>query len=296
MRNSLPTVRELQRRHDRIDSILDRGAFLLTDHPDTIGLPSFEALDKFKTGLRDALSVTDHIFDLATDPSFDGDGPPQPQPESIDDLVDLATADTMEAWHPVYAIYQLTLAELVQEAIHLRNLQRAHIRAQPTRILCWLLTLASGASRGYMRYREASLCADPGMAPARIMAFGETLLRHGILVIWGFVRGKGSLASALASALGTTAEEIHVYEGSGAWHLLGERVMMPDGLHMTIMGELKDRFVALKRAQMEEEDAVWDEEEWGAKDTWTEINRIVGEEVGCQSWKGYSCVKHPLES
>ncbi|KAF3768983.1 hypothetical protein M406DRAFT_71941 [Cryphonectria parasitica EP155] len=303
LRNSLHTVRELQRREDRVDSILDRGGFMLTDRPDTLGLGSLASLEKFKAGLRDALYITDQIADLAAHPSLDQAGGVSDVKARAWHTMSDSTTDVRSTGVNTLSAYNARLALHFRKMRQLRQLQIDLLRSLPTRLLCWLLTLAAGGSKGYARYCMRLLESDPGMGHARVMAFKEVLLRGGGFILWGFLRGRGPLHSFVKAAIWACTEEVMFFEWSGGWGwgAVGEdEARAPDGLHMTIMDELRQRFVEAKREQIAENknrngEEEWDETTWGANDTLEEVHRIVGEEVECKSWKGYAAVEHDIK-
>lgn len=302
IRNSFSTVRELHRRGARMDSILNSSGFLLVDEPKTLGMPSREVLERFKVGLRDALYMTDRLADFATEPSLyasltqSEESEPRRSPPHADagggdnyddDSMPFASDDAE------VSAYNAQLAQHLRQMHHLRDLQIAHIRSLPTRDLAWLLTLGMGASRGYRRYSWELLKHDPGMGAARSMAFKEVLFRSGVFFLWGFMRGTGSLAGFIRAMIWQVAEEVIFFE-EGV-EIEGER--MPDGLHMTALGELGRRVVEARKREAAEEGSVFDEEAFTttSQPLWEEVNHIVGREIGWTDWRGYEAVQHPVD-
>lgn len=295
IQNSFSTVRELHRRMVRMDSILNSSGFLLIDEPKTLGMPSYEILERFKVGLRDALHVTDRLADFATEPSLytvtNGEAAPQSPTADAGDG-DLTTPFASDDDAEVRA-YNAQLAQQFRQMHHLRDLQIAHICALPTRDLAWLLTLGMGASRGYRRYSWELLKHDPGMGAARSMAFKEVLFRSGVFFLWGFMRGTGSLASFIRAMIWQVAEEVMFFE-EGV-EIEGQR--MPDGLHMTVLGELGRRVVEARKREAAEKGSVFNEQAFTAtsQPLWQEVNHIVGREIGWTDWKGYEAIQHPVD-
>lgn len=290
IRNSFATVRELQRRANRCDSLLNRGAFLLTSEPEILGMTQ-ASLEKFKAGLQHAFHLADQLADIATKFS------PIPGPN-----------------HPValtqtpYAPFPSPVGRPRAATTTLRHAQIAHLRMLPSRGLAWLVTLAAGASKGYQRYSARLLETDPAMADARVMAFKEVLLRYGgSLVVWGFMRGTGSLAGFVKQAVAHCAEEVLFFEEGGQVSVSfaeneieggdgsvdGGVMNVPAGLHMTLMKELARRIELSKRAEAEDKGDVWDEEQVDTSEVWDEVHKLVAQEVGCQSWRGYAAIKYP---
>lgn len=311
VRNSFATVCELDRREHRCDSLLNRGSFLLTSEPDILGMTE-ESLEKFKAGLQYAFRLADSLADLAT--YFTVLGGPQPPtslapnglaPFPLTDNTVLPTSSPSRSRPSNDAVRQQYLA-----ATALRHAQIHYLRQLPSRGLAWLVTLAMGASKGYARYSAKLLQTDPALADARVMAFKEVLLRHGgSLLVWGFMRGTGTLAQFVKTAVAQCAEEVLFFEvngqaAAGLWQHqhdgaaddLGNGVVdaEPAGLHMTIMQELNRRIQRIKKFEAEEKGEVWDGEEVGPLEVWEEVNKLVAQEVGCGGWRGYHAIKYPV--
>lgn len=288
IRNSYHTVQELELRETRVDSLINNSGFLLIDEPDTMGMPSLESLQRFKAGLKDALYITERLSDLgASLPSHQmrDDDSIEPKPLLA---VDSGPASSPSDEAGILA-HTAQLAAQFRQMEALRDLQAAHLRALPSRDLAWAVTLAAGASKGYARYSSELLKNDPAMADARVMAFKEVLLRGGPFVLWAFTRGGGSLGGFVRRAVWQVAEEVLFFEGGV--EVGGQR--MPDGLHMTAMGELRRRLVERRRGEAAAEGVAFDEDEVDSRDVWGEINGVVGAEVGWSGWRGYAAVVHP---
>lgn len=306
VRNSFATVQELRRRAVRMDSILNHSGFLLVDEPKTMGLPSAEVLTRFKNGLREALFLTDRMSDMETgllleriNAGENGRRKPQtsafidintPDIDPSDAVTHLSVAHLTNDDDEIHA-YNERIAQQFRQLALLRNLQTAYLRAQPTRALAWLLTLTSGAARGYMRYSAALLRHDPGMATHRVLAFKELLLRKGLFFVWGFVRGTGSLGSSVRAAVWQVAEEVLFFEED--YEVGGET--MPTGLHMAIMGELRVRLLEERRVAAAEEGEVLDlnEDDVENREVFEMVNGTVAKEIGWEGWRGYHAVDHP---
>ncbi|CAN8099227.1 unnamed protein product [Discula destructiva] len=295
VRNSFATLRELERRSQRCDSLLNRGAFLLTSEPEILGMTQ-ESLEKFKAGLQHAFWLADQLADLAT--CFTITETPPSSPNTNAALNNTLSLDTD------YRQQRATTA--------LRHAQIAHLRKLPSRALAWLVTLAAGASKGYARYSTRLLVVDPAMADARVMAFKEVLLRHGgSLVVWGFMRGTGTLAQFVKQAVAQCAEEVLFFEESGQQVIptfgdeddeadgeedvpYSDGVMrVPAGLHMSIIQELNRRIALSKRNEAEEKGEMWFDDEVETSEVWEEVNKLVAQEVACPGWRGYGAVKYP---
>lgn len=287
-------MRELERRARRVDSLLNRSGFLLTGDAKILSMTS-ECLDKFKAGLCDAIYLADQLADLATQHPTSEYTKEAPTP--ADFAINLPNTNSMVIGH----LARLTQRHRAQRA--LRRAQVAHLRLQPSRNLAWLVTLAAGGSKGFTRYSARMLESDPGLADARIMAFKEVLLRHGgSMVLWGFMRGSGTLAAFVRQAVTQCAEEVLFFEQysdtlaemeeeeEGEKENADEE--MPRGLHMCIMGELNRRITVEKRAKAAENGESFDGDV-STREVWGAIDRLVGKEVGCETWSGYSAIKYP---
>lgn len=304
VRNSFATVQELELRRVRMDSLLSNSGFLLIDEPKTMRMPSLDVLQKFKVGLKDALYITERLSDFVADSSphqtndnvdrRESQAAPDSSPNGNNTTVndhsgaELGLGPFASDDAEIFA-YNAQLATQFRQMEALRGLQAVYLRALPSRDLAWVLTLAAGASKGYARYSYELLKNDPAMADARVMAFKEVLLRGGPFFLWAFMRGTGSLGSFVRRAIWQVAEEVLFFEENV--EIGGQRV--PDGLHMTIMGELRRRLVEARCAQAGAEGLVFDDEGFGSSDVWKEVNAIVGREVGWSGWKGYAAVIHP---
>lgn len=299
-RESFATVREVNRRQKRIESLVNPGGFMLIDDPKTMGVPSSDSLEKFRAGLQRALEVTDRIADWATDPSLDAlsqeDENPQQQivpPISLLDrdnpvhnTQDNAQAGFFAQYDADLRAFNARYPQRMKQLTALRNLQIEYLRSLPSRDLAWLITLTQGASRGYARWSAELLENDPSMAHARIMAFKEVLLRTGSLLLHGFIRGQGSLLSHVKMSIWEAAKEVMFFEEGGTG--------LPDGLHMTVMEELRIRLVAEHRETAEKEGLLFDEEDVQPGDVGDHLNGIIAKEVGWSEWKGYPAAKHPF--
>lgn len=294
-RNTFATVQELERREWRINSLLDRCGFLLTSDPKILGMTS-ECLEKFKTGLRDAIYLADEVADLATQHHIPNNT------KQTQSLVGSSIGLMMTESHNTTTFGSLRQRRCIQAA--LRRAQIAYLRSRTSRDLAWLVTLAAGGSKGFARYSARLLESDPAMADARIMAFKEVILRHGgSMVLWGFLRDSKTLGTFVRQAVGQCAVEVLFFEEN--LHLPTQTdddldqnqdkdkdEEMPGGLHMCIMEELNHRIVEEKTARASENGELFDGivhtwEVWGA------IDALVGKDVGCDTWRGYGAIRYP---
>lgn len=268
-----------------------------------------ESLDKFKVGLHHALHLADQLSDLATNFTIRSPSPPTTTLAPFNEPPPLT--------NPLTSLPLRRPDDAVQHraATALRHAQIKHIQQLSSRELAWLVTLALGASKGFARYSKKLLETDPAMADARVMAFKEVLLRYGgTLVVWGFMRGTGTLAQFVKQAVAQCAEEVLFFEGGGQVvasfgfhaaqedgeaddHETGPPEKEPAGLHMSIMQELNRRVTRSKKAEAEKKGETWDEdEEVGTIEVWEEVNKLVAREVGCASWRGYHAIKYPSQN
>lgn len=287
-------------------SILNNSGFLFTDAPKVLSMDT-NSLEKLKAGLKHAMYTADRIADLEADPGLinkhsvntktndvvtTGSQQLQTDEEKVEPQhqgdadwgnspFDAADND------PEHGFIDPQFEHQIYAQVAVRELQYELLCSLSTRDLAWLLTLADGASKGYSRYNAKQLQAgDPGMMLNKVMAFKEVLLRQGSFFLWGFVRGNGDMSSFVRTCISQCAEEIMFYESG----VLGD---MPKGLHMTIMKELTQRMVQVEMAKEPEERVKVDPEEFGPLEVWGEINKIVGEEIGCKGWEGYQNIDYP---
>lgn len=306
-RNSFATVQELQRRERRISSLLDNGGFFLTDADSPLRL-NRPALQKMKDGLAHAMRLTDRLADT--------DGCKEiieklglPVPKYKDDLA--------KSWRMLYKVNRSTGSpipgtDLLRTCMFLAyNKQEAIIEELPTRDLAWLVTLADGAAMGFKRYTMGKYKDANNRAVAN-MAFQEMILRDGSSVLWAFVRGDRNDCGYIEERLIQCGCEIIWWEdgGSVARTASGAK-FLPDGLHMTIMQELRRRFIreaieererlqAEKAGQENDDDSEdgnsdFDPEDFRAVDAWSRVNEIIKKEIGAEQWLGYMNVEWPHE-
>lgn len=278
IRNSFATVRELELRRMRMHSLIDNCGFLLVDKPQTMGMPSLEVLERFKAGLREALYVTECLSDLETHPS----------------LLKYQTGEVADEINPhgAYLGFGAHIAQTerqFQQIKALRDLQAAHLRKLPSRDLAWLLTLGQGAVKGYERYSWESLKNDRFMLFERMTAFTELTFCGGLFFLWAYVRGTGSLGSFACKAINGVANEVKLFEQNA--YFGGQE--KPVGLHRTIMKELRERLVKIRRARAAEDGLDFNEEDVDSIEVWKETHDFIGREIGWKGWKSYHAVVSP---
>ncbi|ROW10938.1 hypothetical protein VMCG_01264 [Cytospora schulzeri] len=278
-RNSFVTVRELELREMRMNSILDHGGFLLTPCPEFLGLTS-ASLDKFKAGLKRAMYMADRLADVAADPEITRareDVKARLESLRIDATGSMSDEDIAARRDADYEVY-------VELAKALRTKQAAIIRDLSTIDLAFLLTLGEGAMIGWQRYMAKYATSDPNFYN-KMDAFGELVFREGCFAVWAFVRGTGSMLAFVNTAVTVVAEQIWRYE-------LGFD-QSDAGLTMAVHKELKQRLQDAKEED-DDDDPCFDEvdpdnplavKEWAHK--------LVGGQIGCDEWKGYYAIEYP---
>lgn len=292
MRESFATIREVQLRQRRIDSLVDPGGFLLVDEPKSMGFPSSASLDKFRAGLKYAIQLTDRLADFAADPSLNNvifpvdDSTPTEQEESpilpVDD--DNTEMDLFTRFNADVQMMKARYPQRMQQLTAMRKIQTDFLQKLPSRDLAWLITLAAGASRGYARWCAQLLESDPSMAHSRVMAFKEVLLRAGSYMLHGFTRGRGTLLAFVKASIWEVAKEVVFFEEGGEG--------LPCGLHMTIMEELRTRLVAERQEAAAKQGQFFDEDEIQPGDVGLYLNAMIAKEVGWSKWNGYAAAKH----
>lgn len=288
VRDSFATVQELELRRFRMHSLLKNSGFLLINEPKTMGMPSQEVLQKFRAGLKIALLATERFSEFAADPSLhesqaaSASSPGSDNTTIVNDLnLGPFVTDNTDV-----SVHIAQLGAQFRQLAALRRLQAAYLRKLPSRDLAWVLTLAQGAAKGYARYCRELLKKEPGVAHARIMAFAELVLRSGASIIWAFVRGSSSMGSSVRRAVWQVADEVLSFEDN--FEIDGQKI--PDGLHMTIVEELRQRLVGLRRARAAAEGQEFDQESVDARAVWAETHAFVGREIGWKDWNGYDAV------
>lgn len=299
-RNSFATIQELQRRERRISSLLSRGGFWLTSAHSPLQL-SRPALEKFKEGLTDALRLTDRLADA--------DGCKAIVEQSSQMACQcLSKTSFVLSWRMEHGVSGGTSSPVpqnhaVRNGLFLAyNKQKAIIETLPTRDLAWLLTLADGAAKGFERYTKRKY-KDPDARALANLAFQEMMLRDGSSALWAFVRGDKSEANYVHTRLAQCGSEIVWWEagGNSARTPSGGR-LMPDGLHMTIMQELRRRFLEEAIREWESREQTddsndsdsFDCDQFGAGETWTRVNEMIQKEIGAKEWRGYSGLQWPF--
>ncbi|KAG8169566.1 hypothetical protein KVR01_000311 [Diaporthe batatas] len=285
---SFATIQELDLRERRMVSILENSGFLLTDDGKKLGLPGC-SLVKFKAGLKRALYMADRFSDLETQPEVlhvqdqlirrlcslqSGSG-------SIGSVIDEIDLDKIEAFG------EEAQAQHSAITVH-RNLQFEMIRGLETIDIAWLLTLGEGAMKGCTRYYERMFESDPAGTHYKVVAFKEELLRKGSFMLWAFVRGGGPLAAFAKTSMRQTGEEIMGFE-IGHHHNCGLSSMLHQEMRRRVLVELQRRDPLL----IDEED---DEDGWDElppSRVMEEAHRMIGKQIGCQSWCGYSSIVYP---
>lgn len=276
-------------REFRVTSLLDRGGFLQTDKPETLGLSS-ASLDKLKAGLRRAMHLADRLADTMAEPEVTRTRDElcgrlaslqldrgSAGPVSDEDLSALRDAE-----HQAHA--ELTRA--------LRGRQRGVLRGLAALDLALLLTLCEAASAGWQRYMARRASVDVRFY-SKMEAFGELVLREGgSFTLWAFVRGTGRLLAYVGRGVGAVAEELW-------WHGVGFGQGGDGGLCSAVHEELRGRFLESRPAAGgstgPEEDEEDEEEEEEAEQPDADgpmvvkmwAHGLVAQAIGCDAWVGY---------
>lgn len=285
-----------------MSSLLKNGGFLLTGAQSPLRL-AYPAMQKLKEGLTRAMRLTDRLADA--------DGCKEIV-EQLSQAVCPTQGGLTMSWRMHHKVNRITNSP-VPECTALRawlfmayNKQRAIIEELSTSDLAWLVTLADGAAKGFERYTVRKYKSANSRAVANI-AFQELTLRDGSSALWAFVRGDKSQTDYLDTRLAQCGCEIVWWEdgGSNARTASGSK-LLPDGLHMTIMLELRRRFIlqAMEERERRQEEKAQEESEnnkdddfypykFGPIDTWARVNEIIKKEIGAKQWLGYGNVRWP---
>lgn len=206
---SFAGIREFEIRSRRMDALVS-GGFLDTDVPERLNLTPAQ-LGELRYRFKRALYATDELGDLGL--AVLESGPSVGQDGADEDVT-----------HP--ADYART-----------RAAQVLHIRSMPTLDLVSLAFLLQAAQCGYLRYRIRGSAhpADPAEVAAASVAFKEAILRRGSLVLYGFVRGSWREHKLAEVGMLLARAEMRLWEA--------RETSMPDGLHMTLLGEMGRRLV-----------------------------------------------------
>lgn len=308
-RNSLTTVQEFERRERRIHSLLNSGDFFLT----SVGSPfrlDRPALLKLKAGLATAIRLTDRLADA--------DGCKEIA-EQLDPAVPHPKSNIIMSWRMQHGLHPST-GSPVPESDALRdrmflayNKQQAIIAELPTLDLAWLVTLVDGAATGFQRYNMDRYKAGHNRAVAN-MAFQEIVLRDGSSALWALIRGEKKDNDFIDERVLQCGAEIIWWENGGA----SERTpsgnkLLPDGLHMTIMQELRKRLVKevmeererrqAEKAEQDDDgdndsedgDSDWNPDKFVASDVWSRVHELIKEDIGAEQWLGYMSLQWPYD-
>lgn len=125
--------------------------------------------------------------------------------------------------------------------------------------------------------------SDPAGTQYKVVAFKEELLRKGSFILWAFVRGVGSVDAFAKTSIKQTGEEIMGFE-------IGQHNNC--GLSLVLHQEMRQRVLE----ELQRKDPLFvdeDQEDLGPAEIMSEVHRMIGKEIGCQSWCGYSSVVYP---
>lgn len=125
--------------------------------------------------------------------------------------------------------------------------------------------------------------SDPAGTHYKVVAFKEELLRKGSFMLWAFVRGGGSLAAFARASVRQTGEEIMGFE-IGQHHNCG--------LSLVLHQEMRQRVLE----EIQREDPLFvdeDQQILNAAAVMAEVHRMIGREIGCKNWRGYSSIVYP---
>jgi hypothetical protein len=125
--------------------------------------------------------------------------------------------------------------------------------------------------------------SDPTGTQYKVVAFKEELLRKGSIILWAFVRGVGSMDAFAKLSIKQTGEEIMGFE-IGQHHNCG--------LSSVLHQEMRHRLVE----DLQRNDPLFldkDQEELRPERVMVEAHRMIGKEIDCQSWCGYSSIVYP---
>lgn len=298
-RNSFMTIQELHQRERRIWSLVNNSNFFLTDADSTLKLtPS--AVEKLKFGLLHAMRLTNRLSDT----------------EGSKHIVKTMTEDRFpvegglrNSWRhellKMTAVGPTPLAEDVEHqawTLEAFNEQVSIIHGLSTTELAWLVTLADGAKEGFERYTRTEFQESVARMIAN-MSFQEVLLRDGVSALWALIRGDATQQRQLQNRIHWIGCEVIWFEGVRIVSSDNvSELTVPDGLHLTIMRELRRRFVSEAVAKISRDqkskgsnfDPKRIEDCWGTRDTWRMINKVIQENLGIKrEWVRYSDLPKP---
>ncbi|KAI7783006.1 hypothetical protein LA080_012601 [Diaporthe eres] len=290
---SFPTIQEMDLRERRMNSILDNSGFLLTDDTKPLGM-ACDSLARFKAGLKRSLYITDRLADLETRPEVQHIqsritrrlSSLQVGGDSVGGAVNENDLDKIEAFDEDVMLQHDAEVEAQHSAVMVhRNLQFEMIQQLATLDLAWLLTLGEGAIKGCTRYFENMFLSDPAGTQYKVVAFKEELLRKGSFILWAFVRGVGSMDAFAKNSLKQTGEEIMGFE-------IGQHQNC--GLSSILHQEMRQRVLEeIQRKDPLFDDDDEDEEQPSPARVMAEAHRMIGKEIGCKNWHGYSSIVYP---
>lgn len=290
---SFPTIQEMDLRERRMNSILDNSGFLLTDDTKPLGM-ACDSLARFKAGLKRSLYMTDRLADLETQPEVQHIqsritrrlSSLQVGGDSVGGAVNENDLDKIEAFDEDVMLQHDAEVEAQHSAVMVhRNLQFEMIQQLATLDLAWLLTLGEGAIKGCTRYFENMFLSDPAGTQYKVVAFKEELLRKGSFILWAFVRGVGSMDAFAKNSLKQTGEEIMGFE-------IGQHQNC--GLSSVLHQEMRQRVLEeIQRKDPLFVDDDEDEEQLSPARVMAEAHRMIGKEIGCKNWHGYSSIVYP---
>lgn len=125
--------------------------------------------------------------------------------------------------------------------------------------------------------------SDPAGTQYKVVAFKEELLRKGSFILWAFVRGVGSMDAFARNSLKQTGEEIMGFE-IGQHHNRGLSLVLHQEMRQRVLEELQrgDPLFADE-----------DQEELSPARVMAAAHRMIGKEIGCENWHGYSSIVYP---
>lgn len=311
---TFPILSEIELRLARMQSVL-RSDFLRTHRPAALGLTSPAMLDKFRAGLTSALLAADELADFGASVSEEAKakdaGLTFEAWVTEDDMIttgeDARYLDEMPDLLPEHRKFIDYYDNCYYQTLELRQRQRQRISHFSTRLLCWMVTLAAGCGQGTIEERQGnSLEVDPSELDMNEdddefvieLATKEAVLRHGTKFLWmrhGAGRWDQDFAWGASSWFVECKHDFELFDETGgvifdmgaAPGLMAGDVELPHGLHMSIMGELRDRIIAHRHHLAEIERTFFDETSWTVAHTMNVVHKLVGTEIGFPQWRGY---------
>lgn len=185
-KNSFATVKEMELRNARINSIVDNGGFFLTARPELLKLDG-QSLPVFRNGIKLAMHIVDRLSDIKSD-AFILHMRDVRFSQFYSLEFDTSTGEGR-------AVEEDARCHMFQSHMAiLRARQAVVLRACSDLDLAWAITLFEGAMAGWHRRTCLQVRSD-ALFKLKKYACGQNVLHYGSFFIWALVRGSGEISS-----------------------------------------------------------------------------------------------------